>query len=99
VCPQLPNISASTNLYSYNAARARCSEALSCLVLSSTCKCGCKSSALGRAAVHLLPPTTLTMPWGCPHRALYSDPCCGPLCLPEFLYPDRSQIDSVLVFV
>ena len=37
----------------------------SCLVLSSTCNWGCKCSALERAAVRLLPPTTLTMPWGC----------------------------------
>jgi hypothetical protein len=27
--------------------------------------------------VRLLPPTALTMPWGCPQGP--SDPCCGPL--------------------
>jgi hypothetical protein len=57
---------------------------LSCLVLSSTCNWGCKCSALERAAVRLLPPTTLTMPWGCPQGP--SDPCCGPL-YPSFSIP------------
>jgi hypothetical protein len=62
----------------------------SCLVLSSKCNWGCKSSALGRAAVRLLPPTTLTMPWGCPQGP--SDPCCGPL-YPSFSIPtDRRSI-------
>jgi hypothetical protein len=31
--------------------------------------------ALGRAAVRLLPPAALNMPWGCPRGP--SDPCCS----------------------